>query len=160
MSRLPWHLNFSHIIIPWPKLCGMFPTYMKLVWWLCSDASWGNYYLYIFYWSFWIITIETQQVILFYTVNMSRILHKLLGLLACCIHDFNRLLRFLLVFRLRLSSSNRVSQRADKISILVSLSKLLIWFVCSASTYNYNPSWLLPLCWQQLLMTVCLVFCV
>ena len=83
ISTLPWHLNFSHIVIPWPKLCGTFPmSSMPLVWWLCNDASWGNSDFYDFYWSFWIITIETQQVILFYRVNMSYILHKLIGLLA------------------------------------------------------------------------------
>ena len=120
---------------------------MTLVWWLCSDASWGNYDFYDFYWSFWIITIDTQQVILFYTELIYPI---------SCISSLGSSL--LLVFRLPLSSPNRVSPRADKISIFISLSKFLIWFVRSVSNYNYNPSWLLTLCWQQLVMTACSAF--
>ena len=67
--------------------------------------------------------IYDASVVTLHRVNMSYILHKLLGL-PNPIHHCTHLL--LIVFPLPPSSSNRVSPRADKISIFISLSKFLI----------------------------------
>ena len=138
MSTLPFELG------------GMFPTSMTLMWWLSSDdATWGNYDLHDFYWSFWIITVETQQIILFYTQSdcliscpIEKALHYVSDMkwvrssslisLALAVTHLVRL-TFLLIFRLRLSSSKRKSTRADKASIFVSTSSF-VWQQCLVMT--------------------------